>query len=164
MEGGSMSKEDLSVLLPCGQLNIRVAALIVHNNKVLLERGENSPFYVLPGGRIKFGESAEEAIVREMDEELNLKIKVGRCLYVHQNFFLWRPEDNIDCHELGFYFLAEAPCAQIEQNFRNLDGKSTFTWVDFETLKKIKFYPLCVQQNIDNLPEYAQLITERCEV
>jgi len=58
---------------------VPTAAIILENNKgeILLVKRKNSPkkgFWDLPGGFIEFNEKAEEAILRELKEELNLKL------------------------------------------------------------------------------------------
>ena len=57
-----------------------VAAIIMYNNKILcVQRGENkldyiSKKYEFPGGKIEKGESHEQTIVREIQEELKMDI------------------------------------------------------------------------------------------
>ena len=57
-----------------------VAAIIISENKILcVQRGENkynyiSKKYEFPDGKIEIGESKEEAIKREIYEELRMKI------------------------------------------------------------------------------------------
>ena len=59
-----------------------VAAIIIYDNKILcVQRGESklnyiSKKYEFPGGKIELGETKEEAIKREILEELNLEIEV----------------------------------------------------------------------------------------
>ena len=59
-----------------------VAAVIIHNNKFLcVQRGDNKHDYIafkyeFPGGKVEIGETKEKALVREIQEELNLKINI----------------------------------------------------------------------------------------
>jgi 8-oxo-dGTP diphosphatase len=57
------------------QQHPRVAGIIVHNKRILLihrfKNGEE--YYVFPGGSVEKGESNEEALQRELREELNLE-------------------------------------------------------------------------------------------
>ena len=39
------------------------------------------------GGRIKFGETAEEAVVREVFEETGREMGIDRLGFIHENFF-----------------------------------------------------------------------------
>ncbi|MCM1289637.1 MAG: NUDIX domain-containing protein [Corallococcus sp.] len=153
-------KNDLCVNFPDGNLNVRVAALFVRQNKVLLEMGAGCNHYCLPGGRVQFGESAEEALAREIKEELKADIKIVRCLYVHQCFFPLN--ENVRCHEIAFYFLAESSSLP-EDAFKSFDGDSMFYWVEKGKLKDVKFFPLCIKENINDLPKHTQLVQTREE-
>ncbi|WP_314952394.1 NUDIX hydrolase [Bradyrhizobium cosmicum] len=58
---------------------IAVSAAIFRDGKVLLTRRARSPakgFYSLPGGRVEFGESLHQALMREVDEETGLEIEI----------------------------------------------------------------------------------------
>lgn len=63
-----MSK-DLCVKMDEGILNIRVGAIIMKNDKLLMVENDRFDHMYSVGGRIKFGEIAEEAVVREVYEE-----------------------------------------------------------------------------------------------
>ena len=58
-----------------------VAAIIKHNDKILcVQRGENKLSYIskkyeFPGGKIEQGETLEETVIREIEEELKMTIK-----------------------------------------------------------------------------------------
>ena len=57
---------------------LAVSAAIFRDGKVLLVRRARSPgkgFHSLPGGRVEFGESLHEALVREVREETALTIE-----------------------------------------------------------------------------------------
>ena len=57
-----------------------VAAIIQHENKVLcVQRGENKLSYIskkyeFPGGKVESGETLQETIIREIQEELKIKV------------------------------------------------------------------------------------------
>lgn len=59
-----------------------VAAIIIRDGKILCaQRGEGKyPFlsykFEFPGGKVELGETNEQAIIREIKEELNMEIKV----------------------------------------------------------------------------------------
>jgi 8-oxo-dGTP diphosphatase len=58
---------------------LAVSAAIFRDDKILLVRRAKSPakgFYSLPGGRVEFGETLHAALLREVDEETALKIRI----------------------------------------------------------------------------------------
>lgn len=72
-----------------------VAAIIQHGGKVLATQrgyGEMAGGWEFPGGKIEPGETAEEALVREIREELDVDVAVGRLLttvdYDYETFHL----------------------------------------------------------------------------
>jgi len=65
----------------------RVAAIIIKDDKILLIRRfkDGKEYFVFPGGGIEKGESPEEVIVREAQEELGLKIEIEKLLFKINN-------------------------------------------------------------------------------
>jgi len=50
--------------------------------------GNGNADYLYPvGGRIKFGETVEEAVIREVFEETDVQIDIERMAFVHENYF-----------------------------------------------------------------------------
>ncbi len=65
-------------------VRVRVAGIIVDDNRLLLISHKKGPdiYWLLPGGGVDFGESLEEALVREFKEELNITINVHRPAFI----------------------------------------------------------------------------------
>ena len=57
---------------------------------------ENRVFYYSVGGRVKFGESLEKAVLREVKEETGIEAEIDRMAFVHENFFT--DDDGTDFH------------------------------------------------------------------
>ena len=61
-----------------------VKALIVHKNKILIvherivENGVSVNIIDFPGGGVKFGENLDQALIREVKEEVGLDIKIKK--------------------------------------------------------------------------------------
>ena len=59
-----------------GKIEFATKGLVIHEGKFLAvhRTGAVSPTLELPGGRMEFGETAEETMIREMAEETGLKV------------------------------------------------------------------------------------------
>jgi 8-oxo-dGTP diphosphatase len=66
--------------------SVRAYGILVHEESVLLVRSSSPqivpPLWWLPGGGINFGESPEETLLREFEEETGLAIKDPDLLHV----------------------------------------------------------------------------------
>jgi 8-oxo-dGTP diphosphatase len=83
--------------------------IIINNNKVLLAHaiGHNNSF--LPGGHIEFGESAPEALKREIQEEIGLSCYIEGYLGLVEH--KW--EKNMELHcEINQAFKVKVPVNQ----------------------------------------------------
>ena len=72
-------QQDMTV--PCGNglINLRVGAIIQKDGRILMVGNRNRPDYLYSvGGRIRFGETAEEAVVREVWEETGVSMEIDR--------------------------------------------------------------------------------------
>src|SRR5437588_8022505 len=78
----------------------RVGGILIRNEHVLCQAASREDFFFLPGGRAELGESASVSLIREMQEELDVAMKIERLLYVVENFFT---DSNDTWHELGLY-------------------------------------------------------------
>ena len=83
---------------------VRVAAIIIQEDQILLARHRRNgvDYHVLPGGGVEFGESLEEALIRELQEEASLDIRVGEPVFINDSI----PPDK-HRHILNIAFLAE---------------------------------------------------------
>jgi 8-oxo-dGTP diphosphatase len=72
-----------------GKVRVRIGGLLLRDGAILLaaHRGllpKDAPFWSPPGGGWQFGESIQEALVREFREETGLTVRVGRFLHLHE--------------------------------------------------------------------------------
>lgn len=103
-----------NLTLPCGGglVNLRVGAIIMKNGRFLMARNDRDAYLYSVGGRIRFGETAGEAVVREVEEETGRRLAVDRLGFVHENFFQGDvPGVNQGklIYEVSFYFYMKAP-------------------------------------------------------
>jgi 8-oxo-dGTP diphosphatase len=101
----SLEYKNMDLTIPIGSviLNIRVALIIKTNKGIIFEKHKDD-YYFLVGGRIKAGESSEDALRREVFEELGIEINNFTLKSVIENFFVF---DSRNVHEICFVYQTE---------------------------------------------------------
>lgn len=156
---------DLKFKTEEGIFSIRVRALIICGNKLLAMHDERSPYYYLPGGKVEINETAEEAVLREIKEELEIDAEVIRPVYLAQNFYT----DDLDekkYHEIALYYLLDVSKTELPtrgDKFVIHEGKHTLTfeWLNIDSLEGKYLYPVFIKEGVKNLPEQLKFIVER---
>ncbi len=77
--------------------------VIIHDDQVLLMQDKNNYLYTVPGGGVELGETIEEGIAREMQEELGAHIQVGKLLHSTEDWFYHAQEERFYHAVLLFY-------------------------------------------------------------
>ncbi len=99
--------------VPCGEgiINIRVGAIILKGTRFLMVRNHLSDYFYSVGGRIKFGETAEEAVIREVWEETGVRMEIDHLGFVQENYFIADIPSKMgkEIYELGYYFYMKVP-------------------------------------------------------
>ena len=155
---------DISVKIGNDKFNYRVCAMIINDGKILAMHDDRSPYFYLPGGRVNICETAEAAVIREVEEELGITSKIIRPLWLNQAFFT-EDVDNIRYHELCIYYLmdtSETDLLSRGNSFVVNEGTRIhmFEWLDFGRLKNEYFYPIFLKEDIYNLPDVFTIRTE----
>jgi undecaprenyl diphosphate synthase len=141
-------------------MNIRfvVFGIFAYNHKFLLykeiDEVNNEEFYRPVGGGVDFQESSEDALSREIYEEIGEKVTNIRELGVLENVFNFR---GVDQHQIykGFFAEFENPEVYATEKIygTELDGtKFTAEWMDLETLldEKTVVYPRGLKEILIN--------------
>lgn len=90
------------------RIRTRAAAIILNDKNELLLVKHRDPdtgetWWMLPGGGIEGAESAEEAVIREVNEECGIQCIPKELVYVRE-YVEWEKET----HHIGLFFTAEA--------------------------------------------------------
>ena len=134
--------KDMCVVCDDGILNIRAGAIIMKDGKLLMVGADIDYLYSV-GGRLKFGETAEEAVVREVFEETGVKMEIDRLGFVHENYFYGDAPYNLNklIYEISFFFYMKVPdtFAPVSESFTEDNSKEHLVWVSPD--ENIKIYP-----------------------
>lgn len=142
------------------RFNYRSAAVIIHDDHVLIHRSEKDNFWALPGGRVEFFESSEDTIPREILEELGLDRTVVRLIWHVENFFEYIGKK---FHEVSNYFLAELteyPEIVSEIDFSGIEEELDliYRWVPVNKLPEYVLKPSFLVKGIQDLPPKIEYI------
>src|SRR6266705_1424770 len=142
----------------------RVCGILIHHEHVLCQAAHKEDFWFLPGGRAELGESATVTLLREMQEELGVAMKIERLLYVVENFFT---DPNNIWHELGLYFLMTAPVdSYLNRSLETIErvdevgNHLRFDWLPIGQLETFDLSPPFFQKALQEIPEHTIHIEE----
>ena len=138
-----MSASDLTLPAGKGFVNVRVGAIIQKGEAFLMVGNDREDYCYSVGGRIQFGETAEEAVIREVYEETGIRMEVDRLGFVHENYFYGDAESNLGklIYEISFFFYMKVPedfepkCSSFTED----DHQEFLKWIAPDD--PIKFYP-----------------------
>lgn len=143
---------DMAVQCEDGLINIRVGAIILKDGKLLMVGNQRSNYLYSVGGRIKFGETAEQAVVREVFEETGVKMEIERLGFVHENYFFGDAPTNFGklIYEISFFFYMKVPDDFMPKcdSFTEDDSKEYLKWISLNDKQKI--YPEFFKTELQN--------------
>lgn len=86
----------------------KAGGILIQNRKFLVSRAKGKDLFISPGGKLKPQETAEDALLRELDEELGIKVAES------------------DLEEFGTFY---APAAEQEERYLQMDVFLVRNWM-----------------------------------
>lgn len=139
---------DISWRDPHGTFNLRVAAILTRDEEILLCTVAGLGYWFLPGGRVRYGETTQAALARELAEELGYQFPAGELRLIVENIYAGAGIE----HEIGFYYHLPWPAALPSGDLHGHEPGHMFRWAPAGGLDSLRFEPArlaSVFQNLD---------------
>ncbi|PKO13230.1 MAG: DNA mismatch repair protein MutT [Chloroflexi bacterium HGW-Chloroflexi-10] len=94
--------------------------------KILMVNNVEQSNWTLPGGAVEPGETLQQALMREAEEEIGCKISVGNILAVNEAYTL-------NDHHHAIFFTFQAKILTGNPSIRDETEISAIQWVDMQT-------------------------------
>jgi 8-oxo-dGTP pyrophosphatase MutT (NUDIX family) len=155
--------QDITLPIEDGYVNVRVGAIIEKDGKILMVGNDTADYCYSVGGRIQFGESAEDAVRREVLEETGWELEIDRLGFIQEDFFLGDSPAKRGklIYEIGFYFYMKTPgdfaprCESLTEEGRG----EHLEWISPDTEKTI--YPAFFRTMAsDPVPYVRHVVTD----
>ena len=143
----------------------RAAAIIRQGDSILMATNPGVDYLYSVGGAVQLGETAEEAVVREVLEETGVQMEIERLAAIHENLFysdMGIYPDNMKCHELALYFLMKpGDLESIKATGVSLNNQpERLVWVPMTDFGKNKIYPDFLPRVFES-PDVLHIVTRQ---
>ena len=143
------------------RFRLRAAGIIIEDGCILFATNAIEKYYYSIGGAINLGETAEEAVVREIYEETGVQYEIDRLAFVQENFF--KRDDGmfkgLSCHEITFYFLMKPRgTQQLDSHSITAGVEEKMCWLPIDNLAEYDIYPKFFIHKLKDLKPYPEHI------
>ena len=108
------------------------AAIIIKDGKVFATQrgyGDWKGWWEFPGGKMEAGETPQEALIREIHEELDAEIEIGKLL------------DTVEWDYPAFHLTMHCFLCTLISESMHLNEHEDAAWLSAETLYSVKWLP-----------------------
>lgn len=111
---------------------VAVDMIIEKDDKIVLLLRDKEPFrgmIVVPGGKVEYGETVEEAAIRESKEETGLKVKLKDILGVYSD-----PKRDPRWHSVSVAFVEEIVSGKLKGSYEGEPKWYSMDEIDFDKM------------------------------
>lgn len=130
--------------------NFRVSVIVVNDKEEILlvqHKKSNRYYWVLPGGRIEYGEDFSTCAVRELKEETNLDIKFGKVVFLSEAIAPDKSRHIINIYATGEVLGGELCLGSGDPVLADVG------WKPISELDKVTLYPPVAKEIMDAYKE-----------
>ena len=151
--------EDISYTNGHQRFRYRAATIIIEEGAICFMSSPSEDYHYSVGGAVQFGETTEEAVLREVIEETGQQYEIDRLVCFHENFF---SNSNgvlrgLDCHEICLYYLMKPKGKQFQGQIED----ETVHWIPIQELENYKVFPNFIPHILNELNSGVQHIITR---
>jgi 8-oxo-dGTP diphosphatase len=110
---------------------------LIDQGWVLLCRDKRGGYSYLPGGHVEIGETAIQAVIRELREEAGVSIQTGPLLLAAENLFI---QKGVPRQEITLVFHVEHQLSR-EEPVPSLENHIEFWWAELASVCDIDLRP-----------------------
>lgn len=118
-----------------------VRALIIRDRKILVCQTKDRGYFFLPGGHVEFEETMQEALKRELYEEMEAKLIVSQFIGSIENIF---EQDSVKKHEVSFVFHVDIDLREVVSKEEHI----SFYWLTYQEFIEANILPPAMKDAI----------------
>ena len=146
------------------QFIYRTSAIIYNSDKsrILLFYGDDRDYYMLPGGKVQELEQSENAIKREIKEELGYDNLEYNLIGVSEEIL---EDKRLNVHQITLIYESLYNGEISDESFKSIETDwINFKWIKISELKKYKIHPKNIDVMLNNEEKIKHIIDDRINV
>ena len=138
--------------------DLRTVGVLIQDNKILVQRDRGGNEFALPGGHVKIGETLENGLIREYEEETGANILCKRLLWSEECFWEWNGKR---AHNIAFYYLIELCKDSVIPDYDEFVSHKdncnvVLGWMPIDDIQNNIIYPEFLKKEIYDLNGYPK--------